>query len=406
MKMETVFCFSPVIMCGLAAGAGENMVGPWNREELFKAPRTFSAEQHAEYRVPGVQALLYESVTHVGRPVKVFAYYSAPAGKIPVGGWPAVVLAHGGGGTAYASYVKTWNSWGYAAISMDRYGKLPKLYVTGADGKRERVRKENRPSLEGGHPILPVDSADRTETWNYHSVCQIVLAHSLIRSYKGINPDRIGLVGASWGGIHASLAAAVDQRFRFVIPVYSSVGFFKSRAQWSELDNFVPLIEMPSLWTKGPRDQNFFNRQWQYTIDCCGGQPVANFVVPLGHSDAGQIHPVNRRFADSILKDGAPLPVVGRTQRQGNMVSASVESVRPILRAELAYTFDRPVTWKNIWKTKSAVLRGKTVSAELPEGVSAFVLNVFDEAAQKPWPAFPSSSNYIELGAAGEGQAE
>jgi len=406
--MEKALCLSPVIVWSWAAGAGENMVGPWNREELYKPPQTFSAEEYAEHRAPGVRALLYESVPYDGKPVKVFAYYSAPAGKAPDGGWPAVVLAHGGGGTAYASYVKTWNSWGYAAISMDRYGKLPRLYVTGADGKKKRVPKQDRPSLPGGHPILSNSSADKTKTWNYHSVCQIVLAHSLIRSYEEVDPDRIGLVGASWGGIHASLAAAVDQRFKFVIPVYSSVGFFRKQAKWSELDNFVPLIRAPSLWTKGPRDQNFFNQQWQYTIDCCGGRPVANFVVPLGHSDGGQIHPVNRRFADSILKGGDPLPVVGKTQRRGNLVSASVESVRPILKAELAYTLERPVVWQSPWQTKPAVVQGATVSAELPEGVVAFVLNVFDEAAAKPWPAFPTSSNYIELSDpnAGDGGTE
>jgi dienelactone hydrolase len=384
---------------GCAAGAGENTIGPWRRDILYEPPRTFSAEQYAEFHVPGVRALLYESVPYKGRPVKVFAYYGTPAGDRPPGGWPAVVLAHGGGGTAYASYVKTWNSWGYAAIAMDRYGKLPKLYVTGPDGKKQRVLKQDRPGVDGGHPILSNASSDQTETWNYHSVCQIVLAHSLIRSYDEVDADRIGLVGASWGGIHASLAAAVDDRFKFVIPVYSSVGFFRKQAQWSELDKFVPLIRVPSLWTKGPRDQNFFNKQWQYTIDCCGGRPVSQFVVPLGHSDVGQVYPINRRFADSVLKGGDPLPVVARTERRGNVVSASVESVRPILKAELAYTLERPVKWQSPWQTKPAVVKGKTISAELPDGVVAFVLNVFDEEAQKPHPAFCTSSNYIELDA-------
>ena len=397
MNLRRAVWLSPGIVWSWAAGAGETMVGPWSREELFRIPQTFSAEEYPEYQVPGVQALLYESVPFDGKPVKVFAYYSAPTGTMPAGGWPAVVLAHGGGGTAYASYVRTWNSWGYAAIAMDRYGKLPRLYTSGADGRRERVPKDERPSLTDGHPILGNTDADKTRTWNYHSVCQIVLAHSLMRSYKEVNPDRIGLVGASWGGIHASLAAAVDDRLKFVIPVYSSVGFFRKTAQWSELDNFLPLITMPSLWTKGPRDQNFFNKQWQYTIDCCGGRPVSNFVVPLGHSDAGQIHPVNRRFADSILRGGDPLPVVGTTQRRGRMVSARVDSVRPILKAELAYTFDTPIVWQSVWQTRPAVCQGRTVSAELPVGATAFVLNVFDEAAEKPWPAFPVSSNYVEL---------
>ena len=40
-----------------------------------------------------------------------------------------MVLVHGGGGTAFAEWVKAWTSRGYAAIAMDTCGQIPKGIV-------------------------------------------------------------------------------------------------------------------------------------------------------------------------------------------------------------------------------------------------------------------------------------
>ena len=64
-----------------------------------------------------MRALFYEGADYKGGPTWVFAYYAAPEGKPPAGGWPAVVCAHGGGGTAFPEWVRKWNQNGYAAIA-------------------------------------------------------------------------------------------------------------------------------------------------------------------------------------------------------------------------------------------------------------------------------------------------
>ncbi|MFN9296691.1 MAG: hypothetical protein ACK6DZ_03155, partial [Acidobacteriota bacterium] len=68
------------------------LLASWDLKWLFETPRVTAAETGE----PGVKALYYESVPWKGKPTRVFAYYGAPAGKK----LPAMVLIHGGGGTA------------------------------------------------------------------------------------------------------------------------------------------------------------------------------------------------------------------------------------------------------------------------------------------------------------------
>jgi dienelactone hydrolase len=365
--------------------------GGWNLEELRRVPKTFSTEKYTECQVPGVKALLYESVPFRGKPTKVFAYYSAPSGPVPPGGWPAVVLVHGGKGTAYPDFVKVWNSWGYAAISMDRYGKLPPV----KDGAMISKELKDRQNVDDGW-TEDESSTHRDETWHYHSVAQILLAHSLIRSFPEVNPEKIGVVGASWGGVHASIAAAVDGRFKFAAIVYSAV-FEKveTKMEWWDPGKFLSSIRIPTLWVKGTTDANFPSRNWQHAVNLCGGGPVSSLVVGLGHADNGQIYPINRRFADSIIKGGTPLPKVGKIEQSGKLVSASVASVDPIVHAELCYTCDVGSDPKQVWKTLPASMSDGHVSAELPAGTTYFFINVFDAPAVAGQQAWPSSSEYL-----------
>jgi dienelactone hydrolase len=359
--------------------------GIWNLDELYRVPITFSAEKYSAYQVPGVNALLYESVPFLGKPTKVFAYYSLPSGPVPPGGWPAVVLVHGGGGTAFADFVKIWNSWGYAAISMDLYGNLPHL----------SVKWEERPHLDGGW-TMGENFTNRDESWQYHSIAQIVLAHSLIRSLPGVNPEKTGVVGASWGGVHASIAAAIDSRFKFGVIIYSSV-FETSEAKmrWWDPGRFIASIRIPTLWVKGTTDIHFTNQNWQYSVNICGNSPVSSLVVGLKHGEKGQIYSINRRFADHVVKDGEPLPAIGKTECHGKLVSASVNAARPILKAELCYTCDTGPDPRQIWKTLPALFKDGKVSAELPDGVTFYFLNVFDGPIFNGEQEWPVSSEYV-----------
>src|SRR4051812_48446820 len=93
-------------------------------EALSKAPAVFPAEN---LQAEGVKAFYYEGAKYHGKPTRVFAYYGVPKieGAVAWKKFPAMVLIHGGGGTAFDRWVKLWNSRGYAAIAMDLCGCVP-----------------------------------------------------------------------------------------------------------------------------------------------------------------------------------------------------------------------------------------------------------------------------------------
>jgi hypothetical protein len=55
----------------------------------------------------------------------VFAYIGYPPNASKNNKVPAVILVHGGAGTAFPQWVKIWNDKGYAAIAMDLEGRQP-----------------------------------------------------------------------------------------------------------------------------------------------------------------------------------------------------------------------------------------------------------------------------------------
>ena len=81
----------------------------------------------------GLKALWLEGEPYGGKPTRVFAYLALPAGASAEKKAPGMVLAHGGAGTAYASWALTWAKRGYAAIVVDNCGAIP-LRAPGAKG--------------------------------------------------------------------------------------------------------------------------------------------------------------------------------------------------------------------------------------------------------------------------------
>ncbi|MDP6044223.1 MAG: acetylxylan esterase, partial [Phycisphaerae bacterium] len=172
-----------------AATKAPKRVIPWDIPALSKAPEVHPT---TERPAKGMRAFFYEGADYKGKPTHVFAYYSAPKGKAPAGGWPAVVCAHGGGGTAYPEWVKYWNSKGYAAIAMDLEGHLPggKSHQVEGNFPTGKTHKNAGPARIDwfGDRALP----DK-EQWFYHAVADVIRANSLLRSFKEINPKKIGL---------------------------------------------------------------------------------------------------------------------------------------------------------------------------------------------------------------------
>jgi dienelactone hydrolase len=242
-------------VCTNAAQPAKRVI-PWDVAALSKPPAVHAT---ADRPAAGMKSFYYEGADYKGKPTWVFAYYATPEGKVPEGGWPAVVCAHGGGGTAFPAWVRHWNKNGYAAIAMDLEGHLPGANFFGVEGNfpADQGHQNAGPKRNGwfGDIALP----DK-EQWFYHAVADVIRANSLLASYPEVNPKKIGLTGISWGGTIVSAVAGVDPRFAFVIPVYGG-GFIRRHdmtddqyrdylAKWDPSAH-LPHAKMPMLWVSG-----------------------------------------------------------------------------------------------------------------------------------------------------------
>ena len=117
--------------------------------------------------------------------------------------FPAVVLVHGGGGRAFKQWAELWAQRGYAAIAMDLAG-------AGAEGKK---LPDGGPDQTSQMRFRVIDQPIEDQ-WPYHAVANVILAHSLIRSFPKVDASRTAVTGISWGGYLTCIVAGLDNRFQ------------------------------------------------------------------------------------------------------------------------------------------------------------------------------------------------
>lgn len=363
----------------------------WDRDTLFKTPKAYEAP---EWTAEGVHAVMYEGLPYKGKPTRVFAWYGVPEHN-PGEKVPGIVLAHGGGGTAFDEWVRMWNSWGYAAIAMDQRGQVPRK--TDQPHQYERHAWAGPPQ-EGFFADYNEPLRDR---WMYHAVADVILAHSFLRSLDGVDPNRIGLTGISWGGIVTSVVVGMDNRLTFAVPVFGCGFLYESgnhyertyekmppeksleaRRCWDG-SNYISKADMPMLWLNGIRDKHFYPPIFQKSCRLAKDHAILCFKPDIGHS-----HPVGwnndeiRAFADSVVKGGRKLinvfdQGVGPDDTAWAKYSGPVEPEK----VELIYTLDT-VDWpERSWQRLPARIHPdeNTVSASVPENTRAYYFLVYDD---------------------------
>ncbi|HUS80773.1 MAG TPA: acetylxylan esterase [Armatimonadota bacterium] len=360
--------------------------GPmWDLETLSQPPQTYPA---GVYEQEGVRAIFYEGRPFRGRPTRVFAYLGLPEVE-PGQKVPGMVLVHGGGGTAYAEWVRLWTARGYAAISMDTCGCLP------GDGGREHPRHEHGgPPGWGGFDQM---KWPREDQWTYHAVADALLANSLVRSLPEVDPERIGVTGISWGGYLTSVIAGVDPRLKLAIPVYGC-GYYLDTTfaprvkavgeegadrwmRWWDPSAYLHNAAMPMLWVTGTNDFAYWFPALQKSYRDPTGPRTLCVRLRMAHGhNAGWSPEEIYAFADSVLKNGIPLARITGQGRDGATAWVTYESDSPIVRAELLYTKDSNEQWpEREWQVAEAQLDGNRASATLPEGTTCWFMNVIDE---------------------------
>lgn len=360
---------------------------PWDVKALSQPPRFTDDPAHSSDEV---KALFYDGVPWKGQPTRVFAYYGAPKTQ-PGKRVPGMVLVHGGGGSAFIPWVKLWVSRGYAAIAMDTCGS-----ISGGGFNNHPRDAQGGPPGWGGFDQIddPV-----TDQWTYHAVADVILAHSLLRSFPEVDPDKTGITGISWGGYLTCITAGVDNRFKFAAPVYGC-GFLgedsvwmpdfqkmgpEKSAKWLGLWDpsvYLPKARMPMLWVDGTNDFAYPPDSLQKSYRLPRGARTLCMRVRMVHAHGGpgenpeEIH----AMADAILRKQTPLARITKTGREGTTVWATYASASPITKGELNYTTDSGEWQKRNWQTLPATLNAaqSRVSVELPVGVTAYYFNLTD----------------------------
>jgi cephalosporin-C deacetylase-like acetyl esterase len=369
-----------------------DLMARWPMAKLLEPP---SWEALGDGEV-GVRPTTYEGEPYRGRASRVFAYLGVPrtvppaAPGEPAGsGVPGMVLVHGGGGTAFREWVAIWNARGYAAIAMDLAG-------CGAD---------RQPLPDGGPPQdAPAKFVDPTEAWGdhwvYHSVANVLRAHSLLRSLPGVDATRIGLTGISWGGYLTCVVAALDPRFGCAIPVYGC-GFLQDDSAWVDQGIFASMSDtvrqhwhdwcdpsvyvrhatMPLLFVTGTNDNPYPLASHRRTY-AVAPQPKALAVrVRMAHGHPqGWAPPEIARFTEHHFRAAPALPQLGDVTREGACAYASLQTSLPVASAQLAYTTDTSRWPDRTWHTAEATINRDTLTATVPSGATAQFFAVTDTA--------------------------
>lgn len=345
----------------------------------------------------GVKAALLQGVGWRGDETRFFVYYGIPEGADAVHPVPAMVLIHGGGGTARWEWVKQWVDRGYAAIAMGNNGQLP----VRIEGEPFDKRAENRALLPGGiplecgdfeHALRPVE-----DQWAYCAVANIMLSHSFLLSLPGVDADRIGVTGNSWGGFLTLLSAAVDKRYKFAAPVYGC-GFYgefdrhagnegEAWTRWLDLwdpSHYIPVIDVPISWACGNTDFYFSFGALQKSFALAENVPYKAVRSPMVHTDGGYDGGVPEEtyaLADHMFKGGADLPKVGDPKLgKRDKVSVTYDPAGRVPdKVELLYTTSDEGPWeKRQWHVMDVGLprKGNTVEVVIPADAWTFYFNV------------------------------
>jgi dienelactone hydrolase len=360
----------------------------WDMERLSKPPAT---REWPKVFDSEATPIMIEGEPYQGRPTWCFAYYGIPESATPVNKAPAIVLVHGGLGTAYPEWVRMWVRRGYAAICVDTCGALP---IRTAEDKW-MSNPEGDPRGWGRVECAEEPVRDQ---WVYHAVAAVIRSHSFLRSLPNVDSGKIGVTGVSWGGFLTCILSAVDTRFAYAVPVYGC-GFNYERPQWIEKNDpallkkwaelwdaslYLPEAKCPMLWVDGTNDFAFSLDRVRRSAALASKVPhvfSTHLRMVHAHGEPGEGPLEILAFADHFARSGKDVVRVRKVRREGNRITAEFDSNgRKIVRAELLWTEDgAEVKWdKRLWERRVIPdfdPESSSVSALLPDNAFAWIVN-------------------------------
>ncbi len=386
-KVRKMVCALAAVLALVVTSSASPVIDLWKTNAaLWQAQKSVVAPKFSK---DGVKAVMIEGDTYQGRPTRFFAYYALPTNATAAAKVPGIVLVHGGGGTAFDSWVRTWVARGYAAIAMDTCGGVPPR-----DGVIGRLsHKDSGPDGWGNFERV---NEPLTDQWTYHAVATIIRSHSFLRSLPEVDSSRIGITGISWGGYLTSCVMGIDDRFIFAAPVYGC-GYLLDHSfwtksmrelgsagvRWDELwdpKNFLPKAKkIPVLWCTGSNDFAYPLDSLQRCYDLLPQMPTLCVKVRMVHSHPPEGDPPEiTAFANSIVFGGAPLPEITAATMSGDTLSVVWNSPRrKVVKAALIHTDSADPNWKErYYDSEPIAFSGASLTVRVPSAAVLWYVNL------------------------------
>lgn len=377
----------------------------WNLNKLVRTPESEWIDNQSPIR-----SLLYRGEHINGQPTRVFAFYATPGTlKNDVSkdhDLPAVVLVHGGGGTAFAEWVRMWAERGYAAIAMDLSGRRPEtpivrngaLQIQPNGGSRTRLA-DGGPEQGAAQKFASVGD-DVSSHWPFHAVSNVIRAHSLIRSFPETDPARTAITGISWGGYTTCITASVDNRFKAAVPVYgcgflydgesvqrSSIDALPTPHRETWIQRYDPSSHLskctvPMLFVNGTNDKHYplksYSRSYQLVPE---KYRQIRIEVNMRHSHQAGWEPTEIfRFIDSHLGTSDSLPILRLPEQSEKECRVRYSAARPLKSAALNFTTDSGPLLSRQWQSVAAEFDEQTIrSDDLPQNATIWFFSATDD---------------------------
>ena len=352
----------------------------WDIPALMQVPR-FRANPFPDSDTPGMKSFLVSGKGPDGAEAEFFCTYALPETPKPEKGFPAVMMVHGGGGTAFPHYIDHWRRNGFAVMAIDWYNQRPITNV----------------ALSNKHDIARAALPGGKRNDLRANIANIVIANSLLRSMPEVDSSRNVYVGLSWGSWYGAAIAGIDNRYSGIVEIYcGDVRTKKGR----ELVNgrFLHRATMPVWWTTWTLDRNVTPESSQKGWDECPTYWGHVTSPTLGHSHRGFTLDCVMRMAKFFAGEGPALPRLGKIVLENGVLSAPVTSLgKTTGKAFLVYAEDKGndiEPSKRIWKHVAAKLEGNRISAPLPAGASIAYLTLNENPSEEIPSSLGGSSHY------------
>lgn len=325
---------------------------------------------------------LYIRSDYDGEESYAFAYLGIPEdGKVI---HPAVLLLHGGGGTAYVEWVNAWVDRGYVALAVDLEGHVPL-----ESGKITDYPANLYTSSQYRTPHntnLADDNVDIDKTWLYYATKTGIIANSFLHNLEGVDPYKIGVCGISWGGFITSIIGGYDDRFAFMIPIYCHIGiseastpiagYLMSHPLFKIFDKTeaLSLISTPTNLIVSNADIHgslTAATELKDIMQNCSLSIIDRF--PHSHADAlYEIEPYN--FANSVLANQEQISFIDLLDEK---VQVNIPDDYEVLSTTIYYTSDK-VGYQAQWYKKEGTIEEGIVNTNLESDVAAYYVSIMD----------------------------